>query len=332
MTPTKIAAILLILAAGITGAFSNSALAAQASDYYGNQLNEIDFGDGTSIQYRYDANGNLVSKTPGSASQSYTITASAGSGGMISPSGPQKVMGGGSYSFDMIPEAGYRVSTVTVDGNSLGVLESYTFINVSANHTISAAFGPCANPSITVGVIGSGAVDPSPPTLVYGGSQMFTMTPNEGWYVGNVNVDGSSVGAVSSYTFTNVTASHSITVTFLAQPYWLITTFVSGGGVISPPGQRSIKAAAKHSRSLRPGEFPFITSRWMGRPLGSWRPIRSRMLPQTTRCPQTSAPSGTHAPLRLIRASGRHMPQRRAGIRCKSRAARLRKTLRHPRA
>jgi len=71
---------------------------------------------------------------------SYTITASAGANGSISPTGTVTVASGGSQTFTFTPSAGYAVASVTVDGVSKGVLSSYTFSNVTANHTISVAF------------------------------------------------------------------------------------------------------------------------------------------------------------------------------------------------
>jgi hypothetical protein len=75
-----------------------------------------------------------------SATTTFTITASAGSNGSISPSGSVVVNQGASQSFTITPAAGYVVSSVTVDGTSAGAVTSYTFSNVQANHTISAAF------------------------------------------------------------------------------------------------------------------------------------------------------------------------------------------------
>jgi hypothetical protein len=72
----------------------------------------------------------------------YTITASAGTGGTISPSGSVSVTSGGSKSFSITPKSGYTISEVTVDGTSEGSLRSYTFSNVTANHTIAASFAP----------------------------------------------------------------------------------------------------------------------------------------------------------------------------------------------
>jgi len=50
--------------------------------------------------------------------------------------------------------------------------------------------------------------------LYPGASAPITITPNEGYEVADVTVDGVSVGAVTSYTFENITASHILTATF----------------------------------------------------------------------------------------------------------------------
>ncbi len=70
----------------------------------------------------------------------YTINASAGSNGAISPSGNVKVNGGASQVFTITPNSGYNVSAVLVDGINQGGITSYTFSNVTANHTILVDF------------------------------------------------------------------------------------------------------------------------------------------------------------------------------------------------
>ena len=90
----------------------------------------------------------LVTVAPGST-QSYTITASAGANGSISPTGAVSVSAGASQTFTVTPNAGYQVSSVTVDGISQGAIATYTFTNVTASHTISAAFTASAGSSFT---------------------------------------------------------------------------------------------------------------------------------------------------------------------------------------
>jgi len=74
----------------------------------------------------------------------YTITASAGANGSISPTGSVKVNSGASQTFTITPNSGYAVSAVTVDGSNKGAITSYPFTNVTANHTISATFAAAA--------------------------------------------------------------------------------------------------------------------------------------------------------------------------------------------
>ena len=84
--------------------------------------------------------------------KSYTITASAGSGGTISPSGSVPVDYGTNKTFTISPNTNYHVADVLVDGSSAGAITTYTFSNVTANHTISASFAADA-PSPPTGLI-----------------------------------------------------------------------------------------------------------------------------------------------------------------------------------
>jgi hypothetical protein len=70
----------------------------------------------------------------------YTITATAGAGGIISPSGAVSVSDGGSRTFTITPNEGYQLSDVLVDGVSIGAVGTYTFTNVEQDHTIQANF------------------------------------------------------------------------------------------------------------------------------------------------------------------------------------------------
>ncbi len=70
----------------------------------------------------------------------YAITATAGPNGSIDPSGTTEVAHGGSQTYTIAPDPGYGIAQVLVDGVSVGAVSTYTFTNVSANHTISAVF------------------------------------------------------------------------------------------------------------------------------------------------------------------------------------------------
>ena len=70
----------------------------------------------------------------------YTIKATAGAGGSISPSGNVSVREGRDQTFTITPDKGYAVANVKIDGKSIGAVKSYTFENVRRTHTIEVIF------------------------------------------------------------------------------------------------------------------------------------------------------------------------------------------------
>ena len=79
-------------------------------------------------------------QSSGSNYSYYTIKATAGVGGSISPSGNVSVREGRDQTFTITPDKGYAVANVKIDGNSIGAVKSYTFENVSRTHTIEVIF------------------------------------------------------------------------------------------------------------------------------------------------------------------------------------------------
>ena len=84
-------------------------------------------------QWRYNGGGS-------SGYSYYTIKATAGAGGSISPSGNVSVREGRDQTFTITPDKGYAVANVKIDGKSIGAVKSYTFENVSRTHTIEVIF------------------------------------------------------------------------------------------------------------------------------------------------------------------------------------------------
>src|ERR1043165_9007455 len=179
------------------------------------------------------------------------ILAGAGANGSISPSGAVSVTYGGSQSFSISPNACFHVADVQVDGSSVGAATSYTFSNVTADHTIQASFA-LTTYTITASAGSGGAIAPSGNVSVNCGSnQSFSITPDPCYSIANVVVDGSSVGAVSSYTFTNVQANHAISASFNLISY-TITATAGSGGSISPSGSVSVNCGSSQSFSITP--------------------------------------------------------------------------------
>ena len=82
--------------------------------------------------WRYNGSGHSYSY--------YTIKATAGAGGSISPSGNVSVREGRDRTFTITPDKGYAISNVKIDGKSIGAVKSYTFENVRRNHAIEVIF------------------------------------------------------------------------------------------------------------------------------------------------------------------------------------------------
>ena len=265
--------------------------------------------------------------------QTFTITSSAGSNGTISPNGVTIVNYGGNQTYTITPNTGYQVASILVDSASTGTATTYTFSNVTSNHTLSATFS--AIPTFTLEVMSSNATGtvngsqvngngtqyqsynqgtvvnysfapitgyqnlqvtldgntvPVSSSVVmnaahvliitaqaqqfiisinqgangvisgniyasYGSSPTFTITPNTGYQVASVLVDGVSVGAVTSYTFNNITTNHTISATFSPLPTYVLTISLSGYVTGSPSATTSYNAGTivNYSYSPLPG-------------------------------------------------------------------------------
>jgi hypothetical protein len=89
----------------------------------------------------------------------YTVTVTSGAGGYVNPMGTVLINPGGSQTFSITPLTGYSVTNVVVDGFSRGATNSWTFSNVTANHTLSAVFALLPPPTLAIARNGSGGVE-----------------------------------------------------------------------------------------------------------------------------------------------------------------------------
>ncbi|MGD0539648.1 MAG: SdrD B-like domain-containing protein, partial [Verrucomicrobiota bacterium] len=209
------------------GGSGNSVTAVPATGYH-----FVNWDDGSTANPRTDANVTaMISVTANFAINTYTVTASAGSNGSITPSGAMTVNYGAGQTFTITPSTGYHVADVLVDGASVGAVTSYPFSNVTANHTIAASFA-INTYTVTASAGSNGSITPSGAiTVNYGASQTFTIAPSTGYHVADVSVDGVSVGAVPTYTFNNVTANHTIAASFAINTYTLTYTASLNGSI-----------------------------------------------------------------------------------------------------
>jgi uncharacterized repeat protein (TIGR01451 family) len=176
----------------------------------------------------------------------FTIASSAGANGSISPTPSIRLTYGATQHFSIAPNTGYHVDSLIIDGTPIAADTQYTFSSVAANHSIHAAFA-INQFTITATSGANGVISPSGAVIVnYNLSQHFSIAPNTGYHIDSLIVDGVNINSDTQYTFKNVTASHTIRVTFAINTY-TVTTTVTGGGTITPSGTVSIAYGASQT-------------------------------------------------------------------------------------
>ena len=147
----------------------------------------------------------------------WTVTASTGTNGTITPSGAVVVVDGATPAFTITPATGYQVFDVLVNGVSVGAVTSYTFPAVHANQTIAASFATNVY-ALNVTVVGGGTVTrvPDQPAYSYGTLVTLTATPNSGYTFASWSGDSSAAGNPLTVV---VNGARNLTATFSQHTY-----------------------------------------------------------------------------------------------------------------
>lgn len=167
----------------------------------------------------------------------YTISASAGPGGTITPSGAVPVLCGNTQNFAIQPNACSVLSQVIVDGVPVGAFANYPFSVVQANHTISAVFSPKMY-TITTSAGPGGSISPSG-SIACGTDTTIVITPDDCHTIAWLLVDGDTLEPAANHRFTGVTGNHTISAVFAPIPATLDVTVVGSGTVTPVPDQAS---------------------------------------------------------------------------------------------
>lgn len=207
----------------------------------------------------------------------YSVSASAGEGGSISPAGSVRVKAGSSQTFHFLPDEGYKLAKVEVNGQPVAVSAlSYTMQAVAANATIAASFEPVgdgpkpdvpATHDITATSGAGGTVSPSGTVQVlHGGSMSFAFIPYAGYEVDEVHVNGQPLDdeavAKGVHRFDNVVDDgNKIHATFkvkAAEPadpdYYTLTVDADDHGTVAPLGTTRVSAGAVQTLYAYPDE------------------------------------------------------------------------------
>lgn len=171
---------------------------------------------------------------------SFAITASAGVNGSISPSGNVSIAQGQSQSFTITPATGFAIASVIVDGSDQGAIGSYTFLNVQANHSISATFKSTSASCTTAPDVPTGLASPN----------QTSTSVNLSW--NSVNVEsGCSVtynvyknGALATTVSTNAAVIQGLTAN---TTYIFTVAAVDSAGTSAPSSALSVTTAPASS-------------------------------------------------------------------------------------
>lgn len=161
------------------------------------------------------------------ARNSYTVTATAGAGGSIAPSGASSYLYGDTATYTVTAAAGFRVGTVTVDGTPATLTAgAYVFRDISADRTIAVTFGPTTH-TVRFATDGSPGATVSRSTVVVadgGSAGPVTASPGIGYSFVNWTGSGLATSTANPVTVTNVTADMTVTAHFGATPLLPVTT------------------------------------------------------------------------------------------------------------
>jgi|GEM_PF-4891246 len=171
------------------------------------------------------------------------------------------------------------VATVNVGNDPLGVAVDLTTNKVYVTNQVDRmikVIGQKQTHSIIANSGANGTITPSGSISVsHGADQSFTITPNANYHIADVLVDGSSVGAVTSYAFTNVTSNHSISASFVINAHSL-TINVIHGTVTKDPNQASYNHGTNVQLTATPSSgYHFVN--WSGDANGTENPLKLTM-------------------------------------------------------
>lgn len=188
--------------------------------------------------------------------KTYTITSSVNDTVMGTITATDTFDCGETPTYEITPNDGYYIVDVTVDGVSQGIITSYTFGSLDADHTIDAEFAMYTYTLTATANVGVTSTPALGDTVVdYNASVTYTFTVDSCYEIADVLVDGVSMGAITTYTFDSITADHIIAVNAVVKTY-TITSSVSDvlGGTVTPLGETTVNCGGSQNYTVTVNE------------------------------------------------------------------------------
>jgi hypothetical protein len=185
----------------------------------------------------------------------YTVSTSGGNV-TFNPTERTGILHGTSTVFTVTPVASHTISGVSgCSGNWDATGGIFTTGIVTANCTVTATTA-IKTFTVTATQGSNGSISPSAvQTVNYDGSVTYSITPDTGYHITDVKVDGSSVGAVSSHVISNIKVNRTITATFAINTYSVTPAVVGdSGGLITPSAIQNVEYGKTATFTLAPSD------------------------------------------------------------------------------
>ena len=197
------------------------------------------------------------------------IDVSYGKGGVVTP-GSTLIDWGTGKTFRVVADSGYGIKEIKRDGVviydfSTSKIDNFDYVleNVVADTSIEVTFEPVVYEIIVISV-GNGTVEPGSTTAVYGSSKVFTMTPDEGYRIWSITLDGVDIpvtaasGSSQRYTLSDINSDHILSVKFVTSVLKITTVAGSNGSI--RPNELEVEYDSFASVSIVPNEGYEIAS------------------------------------------------------------------------
>lgn len=162
-----------------------------------------------------------------------TIEIKCGENGTVSPTGTHTIAQGEDFDVIIMPNQGYKIKQILINGKTIEPTTMYIFESVMENQTMVVDFERITF-TITIVASRNGTISPNQNQIVeYGSSMTFTITPDTGYIIKNVYVNGNNKGQNSTCIIENITANQTISAEFEKQKF-AVNVVCELGGTISP--------------------------------------------------------------------------------------------------
>jgi len=199
-----------------------------------------------------------------SQASTYSVSATAGAGGSISPTS-RNVTSGQTTTFTLTANAGYRIERVSGCNGSLAG-NIYTTGSVTANCSVTASFVAQPTHAVTTQQSTGGSVSPNSASVIEGATASFTITPDTGYRIASVTGCGGTLTG-NNFTTAPVSAACIVNASFELQQFTINTEVIGPGGLAPTTatvsyGQDAIFYQSKIVYGHNPELLPGCNARW----------------------------------------------------------------------